>query len=83
MPGSAPWYTRYSPTVDLAPSAKPLRPMRRFTLGLLGASDEERDAAVEVVTRLCAPTAVGPLAAICRGVCRRETAIVTRLEDQT
>jgi ATP-dependent exoDNAse (exonuclease V) beta subunit len=50
----------------------------------LGASDEEREAAIKLVTAaLAQPLLKRAAAAVGRGGCRRETAIVARLEDET
>jgi hypothetical protein len=71
-------------TVDLDAERDAVATHAEIHSRLLGASDEARDAAVEVVTAALAhPLMRRAAAAMSRGVCRREAAIVIRLEEQT
>ncbi|MHB8474748.1 MAG: UvrD-helicase domain-containing protein [Steroidobacteraceae bacterium] len=71
-------------TMDLAGTRETVGPHADIHARLLGASDEEREAAIEVVTAaLAQPLLKRAAAAMGGGACRRETAIVVRLEDQS
>jgi ATP-dependent helicase/nuclease subunit A len=71
-------------TVDLAGTRETIAEHAEIHARLLGASDQEREAAIEVVTAaLTHPLLMRAAAAVGRSGCRRETAIVARLEDQT
>ena len=71
-------------TIDLGAERNAVAAHAQIYARLLGASEKERDAAVEVVTSALAHSLLRRAgAAITRSLCRRETAIVTRLEDQT
>jgi ATP-dependent helicase/nuclease subunit A len=71
-------------SIDLAGDREAVAAHAEIHARLLGASDEERDAAVEVVTAaLAQPLLHRAAAASCQHRCRRETAIVARLEDGT
>jgi len=71
-------------TVDLAGDREAVTAHAEIHSRLLGASDEERDAAVEVVTAaLAQPLLRRAAAANAQQRCRRETTIVARLEDGT
>jgi len=71
-------------TVDLDAARNTVSAHAEIHSRLLGASDEELDAAIEVViSALAQPLLRRAAAALARGQCRREAAIVTRLEDQT
>jgi ATP-dependent helicase/nuclease subunit A len=71
-------------TVDLAGDRKAVAAHAEIHARLLGAVDAERDAAVDVVTAaLMQPLLRRAAAANAQRKCRRETAIVTRLEDGT
>ncbi|MDB6108131.1 MAG: hypothetical protein JWO52_8130 [Gammaproteobacteria bacterium] len=71
-------------TVDLDAERDAVATHAEIHARLLGASDEARDAAVEVVTAALAhPLMRRAAAAMSRAVCRREAAIVIRLEEQT
>jgi ATP-dependent exoDNAse (exonuclease V) beta subunit len=69
-------------TVDLAGDREAVAVHAEMHARLLGASDEERDASVEVVTSaLAQPLLQRAASANAQQRCRRETAIVTRLEE--
>jgi ATP-dependent helicase/nuclease subunit A len=71
-------------TVDLSGDREAVAAHAEIHTRLLGASDEERDAAVEVVTAaLAQPLLRRAAAANAEQRCRRETAIVARLADGT
>lgn len=71
-------------TVDLNAERGDVAAHAEIHARLLGASDEERDAAVEVATSALAhPLMRRAAAAGATGLCRREAAIVTRLEDES
>jgi len=71
-------------TVDLSAGREDVVTHAEIHTRLLGASEDERDAAVEVATSALAhPLLRRAAAASMGGLCRRETAIVTRLEDDT
>ena len=70
--------------VDLSAERKDVAAHTEIHARLLGASDEERDAAVEVATSALGHSLLRRAAAAgAKGLCRREAAIVTRLEDET
>ncbi len=70
-------------TVDLAGTRESVAEHARIHARLLGALDEEQEAAIEVVAgALAHPILKRAAAAMRRGDCRRETAIVARLEDE-
>lgn len=69
-------------TVDLAGDREAVAAHAEIHARLLGASNEERDAAVEVATSaLAQPLLRRAASANAQQRCRRETPIVTRLED--
>jgi ATP-dependent helicase/nuclease subunit A len=71
-------------TVDLNAGRKDVGAHAEIHARLLGASDAERDAAVDVATSaLAQPLLRRAAAASAQGLCRREAAIVARLEDET
>jgi len=71
-------------SVDLAGDREAVAAHAEIHARLLGASDEERDATVEVVVAaLAQPLLRRAAAASAAHRCRRETAIVARLEDGT
>lgn len=71
-------------TVDLGGTRETVVEHAEIHARLLGATDEEREAGIEVVNAALAhPLLKRAAAAAGRGGCRRETAIVARLEDQT
>jgi ATP-dependent exoDNAse (exonuclease V) beta subunit len=71
-------------TVDLKAERKDVAAHAEIHARLLGASEVERDAAVEVTTSALAHSVLCRAAAAeGRGTCRREAAIVTRLEDES
>jgi len=70
--------------VDLAGTRETVGPHAEIHARLLGASEQEREAAIEVVTAaLAQPLLKRAAAALSGGGCRRETTIVVRLEDKT
>jgi hypothetical protein len=71
-------------TVDLAGERNAVAAHAEIHSRLLGASDEERDAAIEVVAgALSHPLLQRAASTSAQHQCRRETAIITRLEDNT
>jgi ATP-dependent exoDNAse (exonuclease V) beta subunit len=71
-------------TINLNAERKDVAAHAEIHARLLGASDAERDAAVEVTTSaLAQPLLRRAALANAHGQCRREAAIVVRLEDET
>src|SRR5262249_16537049 len=71
-------------TVDLRGTREAVAEHAEVHSRLLGASDEEGEVSIEMVTAALAhPLLKRAAAAVGRGACRRETAIVVRLEDNT
>jgi ATP-dependent helicase/nuclease subunit A len=71
-------------TVDLGGSRESVADHAEIHARLLGASDEEREAAIEMVTAaLTHPLLKRAAAAVSHGGCRRETPIVVRRADET
>jgi ATP-dependent exoDNAse (exonuclease V) beta subunit len=71
-------------TVDLAGLRESIAEHAEIHARLLGASEEEREAAIELVTAALAHSLLKRAAAtLSRGSCRREAAIVVRLNDET
>lgn len=71
-------------SVDLNAERKDVAAHAEIHARVLGASDAERDAAVEVAaSALLQPLLRRAAAASARGLCRREAAIVVRLQNET
>ncbi len=71
-------------TVDLNAERRDVAEYAEIHARLLGGSAAERDAAVEVVTAALSHALLRRAAAAnAQGLCRREAAIITRLEDET
>jgi ATP-dependent helicase/nuclease subunit A len=71
-------------TVDLSAKREAVSEHAEIHARIIGASDEEREAAIEVVaSALSQPLLKRAAAAVTRGGCRREAVIVARCEDKT